>query len=34
MVNLYPGGTDAQNADMTSAVQTALCESRSSSAHQ
>ncbi|GHI40670.1 serine hydrolase domain-containing protein [Streptomyces violascens] len=27
MVNLYPGGTDAQNADMTSAVQTALCGS-------
>ncbi|MFE9557292.1 serine hydrolase domain-containing protein [Streptomyces sp. NPDC006703] len=34
MVNIYPGGTDAQNADMTSAVQTALCEGRSSSAHQ
>ncbi|MFD7020610.1 serine hydrolase domain-containing protein [Streptomyces sp. NPDC059928] len=31
MVNLYPGGTDAQNNDMTSAVQTALCEGRSSS---
>ncbi|MFI6055086.1 serine hydrolase domain-containing protein [Streptomyces violascens] len=26
MVNLYPGGTDAQNDDMTSAVQTALCD--------
>ncbi|MFF4187616.1 serine hydrolase domain-containing protein [Streptomyces sp. NPDC001691] len=26
MVNLYPGGTDAQNADMTSAVRTALCD--------
>ncbi|MFI6689836.1 serine hydrolase domain-containing protein [Streptomyces sp. NPDC050485] len=31
MVNLYPGGTNAQNDDMTSAVQTALCEGRSSS---
>ncbi|GAA2454557.1 serine hydrolase domain-containing protein [Streptomyces mauvecolor] len=27
MANLYPGGTDAQNDDMTSAVQTALCGS-------
>ncbi|MFD9821586.1 serine hydrolase domain-containing protein [Streptomyces violascens] len=31
MVNLYPGGTNAQNDDMTSAVQTALCEGRPSS---
>ncbi|WP_406510542.1 serine hydrolase domain-containing protein [Streptomyces sp. NBC_00212] len=31
MVNLYLGGTDAQNDDMTSAIQTALCESRFSS---
>ncbi|MEU9099695.1 serine hydrolase domain-containing protein [Streptomyces sp. NPDC048361] len=31
MVNLYLGGTDAQSADMTSAVQTALCESHPSS---
>ncbi|MFD7340267.1 serine hydrolase domain-containing protein [Streptomyces violascens] len=31
MVNLYPGGTDAQNNDMTSAVETALCEGRPSS---
>ncbi|MEU3370335.1 serine hydrolase domain-containing protein [Streptomyces sp. NPDC006711] len=29
MVNLYLGGTDAQNNDMASAVQTALCEGRS-----
>uniref|UniRef100_A0AAU2VEQ7 Beta-lactamase family protein n=1 Tax=Streptomyces sp. NBC_00003 TaxID=2903608 RepID=A0AAU2VEQ7_9ACTN len=34
MVNLYLGGTDAQNADMTSAVQTALCDGRSSSRRQ
>lgn len=30
MVNLYPGNTGAQNADMTSAIRTALCEGRSS----
>ncbi|MFE9413222.1 serine hydrolase domain-containing protein [Streptomyces sp. NPDC006704] len=29
MVNLYLGGTDAQNNDMASAAQTALCEGRS-----
>ncbi|MBL1117865.1 beta-lactamase family protein [Streptomyces sp. 110] len=28
VVNLNPGGTDAQDADMKAAVQTALCESR------
>lgn len=30
MVNLYLGGTDAQNDDMASAVQTALCDGHTS----
>ncbi|MCT9092567.1 beta-lactamase family protein [Streptomyces sp. ASQP_92] len=30
MVNLYPGGPQAQSRDMASAVRTALCENRSS----
>ncbi|AYG84970.1 D-alanyl-D-alanine carboxypeptidase [Streptomyces hundungensis] len=30
MVNLYPGGTQAQNDDMMAAVRTGLCEGRSS----
>ncbi|MCR3744608.1 hypothetical protein BS35_007192, partial [Actinomadura glauciflava] len=29
MVNLDPGGSDAQSDDMKAAVQTALCQSRS-----
>ncbi|KIF79199.1 D-alanyl-D-alanine carboxypeptidase [Streptomyces sp. 150FB] len=33
MVNVYPGETEAQDDDMTSAVRAALCEGRSSSAH-
>ncbi|GAA2080047.1 serine hydrolase domain-containing protein [Streptomyces albiaxialis] len=34
LVNLYPGETDAQDKDLTSAVRTALCESRSPKAHR
>ncbi|MFI9586919.1 hypothetical protein ACIHCQ_35000 [Streptomyces sp. NPDC052236] len=30
MVNVDPGGSDAQSDDMKAAVQTALCEGRSS----
>jgi hypothetical protein len=30
MVNLNPGGTDAQDADMRAALTTALCEPSSS----
>jgi D-alanyl-D-alanine carboxypeptidase len=34
MVNLDPGGPDAQDADMEAAVQTALCEARPSHSQQ
>ena len=34
MTNLYPGETDAQDRDVTSAVDTGLCEGRPSKAHR
>jgi hypothetical protein len=33
MVNLDPGGSDGQDADMKAAVQTALCAGRPAAAH-